>query len=76
MTVTLDSVVAKDLIETKLRVLDDKIADILNKWQIESIDELLEGARTGQLEESESDASEVQNLADKRKEIEKLLLSL
>ena len=72
-TVSIEESVAKDLLETKLRVLDQKIEIIFQRWGIRSIAEFIEGAKTGKFEEAESDAIEVQNLTDKRQQIEKLL---
>jgi len=76
MTITFDQEIARDLIETKLRVLNEKIDEILNKWNLSSIEELIEGARTGKLPEAEDDAIDLQNLRDKRSQIEKLLIGL
>ncbi len=76
MTITLDPEVARDLIETKLRVLTEKIEVILNKWELSSIDELVEGAKTGKFPEAEDDVIDLQNLRDKRNQIEKLLTGL
>ena len=76
MSITLDSETARDLIETKLRVLTEKIEKVLKKWNINSIDEYIKGAKTGTLSEAENDAIDLQNLRDKRNEIEKLLLGL
>ncbi len=76
MAISLDPEVARDLIETKLRVLTEKIDSILNKWGLSSIDELIEGAKTGKFPEAEDDAIDLQNLRDKRSQIEKLLIKL
>ena len=76
MTVSIDQEVARDLIETKLRVLTEKIDAILNKWGLKSIDELVEGAKIGKFPEAEDDAIELQNLSDKRSQIEKLLTGI
>jgi hypothetical protein len=76
MTISIESEVARDLIETKLRVLTERINTILNKWELESIDELVEGAKTGKYPEAEDDAIDLQNLANKRSEIEKLLTKI
>ncbi len=76
MAISFDPEVARDLIETKLRVLTEKIDLILNKWELSSIDELIEGARTGKLPEAEDDAIDLQNLHDKRSQIEKLFTGL
>lgn len=76
MTISLDPEIARDLIETKLRVLTEKIDAILNKWNLRSINELIEGARTGKFPEAEDDAIDLQNLSEKRSQIEKLLTGL
>lgn len=76
MAVSLDPEVARDLIETKLRVLTEKIETILNKWNLGSIDELIEGAKTGEIPEAEDDAIDLQNLRDKKNQIEQLLAGL
>ena len=76
MAISLDPEVARDLIETKLRVLTEKIDVILNKWKLNTIDELVEGARSGKFPEAEDDAIDLQNLRDKRNQIEKLLSTL
>ena len=76
MTITLDPEIARDLIETKLRVLTERIDQILGKWNLTSIDELIEGAKTGSLPEAEDDAIDLQNLRDKRSQLEKLLIGL
>ncbi len=76
MAISLDPEVARDLIETKLRVLTEKIDTILNKWNLNSIEELIKGARTGKIPEAEDDAIDLQNLRDKRSQIEKLLSGL
>ena len=67
---------ARDLIETKLRILTEKIDTILNKWNIDSIDTLIEGAKTGKYSKAEDNAIDLQNLRDKRYQIEKLLQGL
>ena len=76
MAISLDPEIARDLIETKLRVLTEKMDTILNKWNLNSIEELIEGARTGKIPEAEDDAIDLQNLRDKRSQIEKLLSGL
>jgi len=76
MTINLNSKIAQDLINTKLQVLDEKISTLLKKWNVKVIEELIEGARSGKLEDAESDAIELQNLVAKREEIEKLNQSM
>jgi len=76
IAISLDPEIARDLIETKLRVLTEKIDAILKKWNLSSINELIEGAKTGKFLEAEDDAIDLQNLRDKRSQIEKLLTRL
>ncbi|MHA1265773.1 MAG: hypothetical protein ACTSRS_11125 [Candidatus Helarchaeota archaeon] len=76
MTIRLNAKLAQDLINTKLQVLDEKISVILKKWNVESIEQLIEGAKSGIYDGAEPDAIELQNLAAKREEIEKLYQSL
>ncbi|MHA2363549.1 MAG: hypothetical protein ACXAC7_06300 [Candidatus Hodarchaeales archaeon] len=72
MTISLDKAIAEDLLNTKLQLLDKKIQSILDRWNILSIEEFVEKAKAGIIEEAESDAIELQNLADKRDEISKI----
>lgn len=72
MTIKLDFKIAEDLINTKLQVLDEKISAILKRWNVETVEQLIDGAKLGQFEEAESDAIELQNLVDKREKVEKL----
>ena len=76
LVISLDPELARDLIETKLRVLTEKMDFILKKWNLNSIDDLIDGARSGKIPEAEDDAIDLQNLRDKRNQIEKLLIGL
>lgn len=76
MTIKLDFKIAQDLINTKLQVLDEKISAILKRWNVETIDQLINSAKSGEFEDAESDAIELQNLVAKREEIEKLYQSM
>ena len=58
-----------DLIDSKLRVLQDEIHTILIKWKYTSIEKFLSDARDGTLEEAEDDAICMRNLTDKREEL-------
>ncbi len=58
-----------DLIDSKLRVLQNEIQAILNKWKYTSIEKFLSDARDGTLEEAEDDAICMRNLTDKREEL-------
>ncbi|MFX0139638.1 MAG: hypothetical protein ACFFDN_38720 [Candidatus Hodarchaeota archaeon] len=76
MTSKMDNKIVEDLINTKLQVLDEKISKILKKWKVNTVDQLINGASSGEIEEAESDAIELQNLVAKREEIEKLYQSM
>ena len=69
VTSTIDSNNVRDLIDTKIQVLDRKIRVILRRWKVKTIKELLDGARKGEIEEAEPDTIELQNLIAKRDEI-------
>ncbi len=58
-----------ELIDFKLRVLQEEIQTILNKWKYSSIENFLSDARNGTLEEAEDDAICMRNLTDKREEL-------
>jgi len=58
-----------DLIDSKLKVLQDEIQAILTKWKYTSIEKLLSDARDGTLEEAEDDAVCMRNLTDKREDL-------
>ena len=75
-TITINADLAEELLETNLRLLDQEISEILKKWGVETIDELIDGAKNGSLEEAEDNAIEVQNLRDKRNEITTIFKTL
>ena len=63
--VKLDKSLAEDLITSKMRLLQQYINEILNRWNETSSKEFLEKARTGVYENAEDDAIELrQILAD------------
>ena len=63
--VKLDKSLAEDLITSKMRLLQQRINDILNCWNETSSKEFLEKAKTGVHENAEDDAIELrQMLAD------------
>ena len=76
MTIKIDPKTIQDLIDTKLQVLDEKISRILKRWNVETVEELIMGAKSGKFAEAESDAIELQNLIDKRDQIEKINQSM
>jgi hypothetical protein len=71
--VTLDYETAKDLIDTKLRLLRSEVATILDRWSESSAEIMIRKARSGSLPEAEHDAIVLTNLLERIKEIENLL---
>ena len=65
--------VARELIDTKLRVLREEINKILQKWKMKSAEELIEKTRNGKLAESEHDAIVLTNLLQEITNYENLL---
>lgn len=64
---------ALDLIETKMQILRDEIANKLEKWKQTSINDLLTKANSGDLEEAEHDAIVLTNLRYELQELESLV---
>jgi len=60
--VKLDKSLAEDLITSKMRVLQQYIDEILNRWNESSSKKFLEKARTGIHENAEDDAIELRQL--------------
>ena len=60
--IKLDKAVAEDLITSKLRILQQYINDILNRWNESSTKDFLEKARTGIYKNAEDDAVELRQL--------------
>ena len=58
-----------ELVDSKLKVLQEEIQEILDRWKYSSIDQFLSDAREGSIEEAEDDAICLQNLTDKREEL-------
>jgi hypothetical protein len=73
MSITIDMNLAEDLINTKLKIIDEEINTILKRWNVDSIDELVDGCRQGKFDECENDAIDLTNLRDRRKELIDLL---
>ncbi len=55
-----------DLVNSKLKVLQDEIQAILQKWHYEDIQLFLKDAKTGIIEDAEDDAICLKNLVEKR----------
>ena len=68
-SISVDKEILMDLIDSKLKVLQDEIHTILQKWKYISIEKFLSDARDGTLEEAEDDAVCMRNLTDKREEL-------
>lgn len=60
--IKLDKAIAEDLITSKLRILQQYINDILNRWNESSTKDFLEKARTGNYKNAEDDAVELRQL--------------
>ncbi|MFQ5981624.1 MAG: hypothetical protein ACE5OZ_26055 [Candidatus Heimdallarchaeota archaeon] len=71
--ITLDYEIAKDLIDTKLRLLRNEVAMILDRWNEPSAEIMIRKARSGSLPEAEHDAIVLTNLLERINEFENLL---
>lgn len=67
--VTIEKELFDEVINCKLRQSVDRINAILAKWKYSSEVDFLNDARTGKIEEAESDAISLTNLLDKRAEL-------
>ncbi len=72
-TISIDKDLALDLFRTKLQIIDEKIQNILQTWNYREIDAFIEDTKQGKIIESEMDAISLENLRNKRKQIEKLM---
>lgn len=68
-TVSLEKELAEELIDLKLKFLQEEIQNILTKWNYQSASDFLEHARNGTLEEAEDDAITLRHLLDQREEL-------
>jgi len=74
--VKLDKSLAEDLIASKMRLLQQYINDILNRWNETSSKEFLEKARTGVYEEAEDDAIELRQVLMDYTKLQEILKNL
>jgi hypothetical protein len=74
--VKLDKSLAEDLIASKMRLLQQYINDILNRWNETSSKEFLEKARTGVYEEAEHDAIELRQVLMDYTKLQEILKNL
>ena len=71
--ITIDFRLAKDLIDTKHNLIIKEINNILSKWDQDSIEEFIDKAKSGELDNAEHDAILIGNYVDELKELENLL---
>ena len=74
--VKLEKSIAEDLITSKLRILQQYIDGILNRWSESSAKIFLEKARTGIYKNAEEDAVELRQLLVDYKKFQDLLKNL
>ena len=68
-TITIDRNLAVNLINSKLRLINEAIEEILTRWDYDSSQQLIDDARTGKIEEAEDDAIGLRQLLLKREEL-------
>lgn len=71
-SISIDNEIVQDLISTKLKVLDESIQEILTRWNMASIEHLMETVTEGQFKGATSDIIEIQKLVKKQEEIKAL----
>lgn len=76
MNVSMKKEIAEELITFKLRQIQSIIEDILLRWKEDSIDDFLEKAKDGTLEEAENDAVELKQLIFEEEKLQKMLQTL
>lgn len=76
MDVSLKKEVAEELITYKLRRIQSIIEDILTRWKEKSIEEFLQKAKEGILQEAENDAIELKQLVSEEEKLQNLLKKL
>lgn len=65
----------EELVDLKLKFLQDESEKILIKWKYQSPEKFLQDAANGTLEEAEDDAITLRHLLDQRDELMNLKLS-
>lgn len=76
MNVSMKKEIAEELITFKLGQIQSIIEDILLRWKEDSIDDFLEKAKDGTLEEAENDAVELKQLIFEEEKLQKMLQNL
>ena len=74
--VKLDKSLAEDLITSKMRLLQQYINEILDRWNETSSKEFLEKARTGVHKDAEDDAIELRQLLADYTKLQEILTKL
>jgi hypothetical protein len=65
-SISIEKATLNDLVDTKLKVLQDEIQSILEKWQYMDIQAFLQDAKVGKIVDAEDDAVCMRNLVEKR----------
>jgi len=76
MDVSLKKEVAEELITYKLRRIQSIIEETLTRWKEKSIEEFLQKAKEGILQEAENDAIELKQLVSEEEKLQNLLKKL
>lgn len=74
--VSLPYEIARGLIESKIRDLNQKVDQILTKWNQVDIDAFQKGVREGKISEAETDAIIAGNLVERLYELKKIFQNL
>lgn len=73
MTVSIERDLAIELVNDKLKTIDESILKILHKWDYDNIDDFIEDSKKSKIDStSVDDAIDIQNLRDKRAEVAKI----
>lgn len=73
MTVSIERDLAIELVNDKLKTIDESILKILHKWDYDNIDDFIEDSKKSKIDStSVDDAIDIQNLRYKRAEVAKI----
>ena len=73
--ISVDKEFLEDLVDLKLKFLNDETEKILTKWNYQIPSKFLKDAADGTIEEAEDDAITLRHLIDQREELLKLKAS-
>ena len=71
-TIPIDKKLLEELVDLKLKSLDDEINKILNLWEYGSPTKFLQDAKDGKIQEAENDAITLKHLLDQKEELLKV----